>query len=122
MSVSNSTASVDASVADAVRIAREVYGLEVSATRLAGEFDLNMLLDDGTRRYLLKIAQADADVEELRFQNAVMRHQAQAESLMPLLQDIADPARREIARRHFMHHFDAIKPRSSRDCRSCRRA
>jgi 4-aminobutyrate aminotransferase-like enzyme/Ser/Thr protein kinase RdoA (MazF antagonist) len=58
----------------AERVAREVFGLEGSASRLTGEYDLNFAVESAQKRCLLKIAHASARLDELEFQNAVLRH------------------------------------------------
>ncbi len=52
----------------------EHYGLNGQAKRLPGEYDLNFEIQTPTERYLLKIARADTDLQELEFQNAVLQH------------------------------------------------
>jgi len=71
------------SVADAVRLARELYGLEAVAAPLPSERDQNFLLVStaGTgglerARYVLKIANATEDRGMLEAQNAAMAHVA----------------------------------------------
>src|SRR5262245_5774046 len=70
---------------DAVRLARDVYGLIASASPLPSERDQNFLLtsrgdlrtgDWGTGRYVLKIANATEDRAMLEAQNAAMAHVA----------------------------------------------
>ena len=56
---------------DAARIARELYGVHGSATRLNGEFDDNYFLDSG---YILKIMRADCDAPFVEMQCAALRH------------------------------------------------
>lgn len=58
----------------AEQVAREVFGLDGAATRLAGEYDLNFVIANAHRRGLLKIAHASARLGELEFQNAVLLH------------------------------------------------
>lgn len=58
----------------AERVAREVFGLEGSASRLAGEYDLNFAIESAQKRCLLKISHSSARLDELEFQNAVLRH------------------------------------------------
>jgi 4-aminobutyrate aminotransferase-like enzyme/Ser/Thr protein kinase RdoA (MazF antagonist) len=66
-----------ASATAAEQIAREVFGLEGTATRLAGEYDLNFLIKSAYKRGLLKIAHADARQDEIEFQNAVLQHMSE---------------------------------------------
>ena len=60
--------------ADAVRIARDLYGLEGSACGLPSERDQNFVLTDtaGTR-FVLKLANAEEDEGVLDFQNQALR-------------------------------------------------
>jgi 4-aminobutyrate aminotransferase-like enzyme/Ser/Thr protein kinase RdoA (MazF antagonist) len=60
----------------AEQIARDVFGLEGAATQLTGEYDLNFVVKSAHKRCLLKIAHADARLDEIEFQNAVLRHMA----------------------------------------------
>jgi Ser/Thr protein kinase RdoA (MazF antagonist) len=64
-------------VAGAVRLARDMYGLEPSAASLSSERDQNFLLTTAARdRYVLKIANASERREMLEAQNAAMVHVA----------------------------------------------
>ena len=79
-------------VADAARLARDLYGLDAAASPLPSERDQNFLLDAtgdsgtgglgtddrglGTVRYVLKIANAAEDRAMLEAQNAAMAHVA----------------------------------------------
>jgi Ser/Thr protein kinase RdoA (MazF antagonist) len=63
-----------ASAQAAERIARDAFGFDGVATRLAGECDLNFLIENTGTRALLKIAHAEAQLDELEFQNAVLAH------------------------------------------------
>ncbi|MDX2006718.1 MAG: aminotransferase class III-fold pyridoxal phosphate-dependent enzyme [Meiothermus sp.] len=58
----------------AERLLRETYGIEGRVQRLAGEYDLNFEVSTASERFLLKIARADASLEELEFQNSVLLH------------------------------------------------
>ena len=59
----------------AARLAAEGWGLDVRAEALAGEFDLNFLIQAENRdRYVLKVSPVDADRESLECQIAVLRH------------------------------------------------
>jgi Ser/Thr protein kinase RdoA (MazF antagonist) len=65
------------STAEAVRIARESFGLTALATVLPSERDQNFLLQAAAgERYVLKIAKADEPRAVLEFQNALLRHVA----------------------------------------------
>jgi Ser/Thr protein kinase RdoA (MazF antagonist) len=73
------------SAADAVRLARDLYGLDTTAAPLPSERDQNFLLisrgdlasaDRRTGRYVLKIANATEDRAMLEAQNAAMAHVA----------------------------------------------
>jgi len=63
---------------DAVRLARDLYGLSVAAERLPSERDQNFLLRDGTGlhpgapRFVLKIANRDEALEVLDLQNRLL--------------------------------------------------
>ena len=57
---------------DAVAIARELYGLEASASPLTSERDQNFALVAGERRFVLKIANALENRELLEAQNAAL--------------------------------------------------
>jgi 4-aminobutyrate aminotransferase-like enzyme/Ser/Thr protein kinase RdoA (MazF antagonist) len=64
---------------DAVAIARDLYGLEASASPLPGEKDLNFLLTTAAgEQYVLKIANAGEPREILELQNAALEHLAAA--------------------------------------------
>lgn len=59
----------------AAGLAAEYWGLDVAVEPLAGEFDLNFLVDAaGGRRYVLKVSPIGADRKSLECQIAVMRH------------------------------------------------
>src|SRR6266545_5188518 len=73
------------SAAEAVRLARDLYGLDAVAAPLPSERDQNFLLisagdlgtgDLGTARYVLKIANATEDRAMLEAHNAAMAHVA----------------------------------------------
>ena len=70
--------------AGASKIAREVYGLEATATQLASERDQNFLLEvrDGGR-FVLKIANGADDRALLEAQNAAMSHAGERTGLCP---------------------------------------
>ena len=60
---------------DAVRMARDLFGLEASAKSLPSERDQNFRLTaSGGDRYVLKIANATEPIEILVLQNQAMRH------------------------------------------------
>jgi hypothetical protein len=64
-------------VTGAVRLARDMYGLEASAAILSSERDQNFLLTTAASdRYVLKIANASERREMLEAQNAAMAHVA----------------------------------------------
>ncbi|UCF93126.1 MAG: phosphotransferase, partial [Desulfobacterales bacterium] len=61
--------------AEAVRIAQELFGLDVSAQPLPSERDQNFRLTTGSgEAYVLKVANATERVEVLEFQNEAMMH------------------------------------------------
>jgi 4-aminobutyrate aminotransferase-like enzyme/Ser/Thr protein kinase RdoA (MazF antagonist) len=59
---------------DAVRLAREIYGLRASAQPLPSERDQNFLLDTDAGRFVLKIANASESRSFLDAQNAALAH------------------------------------------------
>jgi Ser/Thr protein kinase RdoA (MazF antagonist) len=80
------------SIAEAERLAGDVYGLAASASTLPSERDQNFLLAStadletggpGTARYVLKIANATEDRAMLEAQNAAMAHVARGVALCP---------------------------------------
>src|SRR4051794_8119195 len=56
---------------DAARLARDLFGLDATATALPGERDLNFRLDAEGRRYVLKLHRKRAD---LALEDAVLEH------------------------------------------------
>ena len=64
-------------VADAVRLARDIYGLSAEAGPLPSERDQNFTLrSDAGEKFVLKIAKSDEARSVLELQNAVLRHAA----------------------------------------------
>jgi len=64
-------------IADAVRFARDIYGLGVAASMLPSERDQNFALETAAgEKYVLKIANADEDRSVLGLQNAALAHVA----------------------------------------------
>jgi 4-aminobutyrate aminotransferase-like enzyme/Ser/Thr protein kinase RdoA (MazF antagonist) len=64
-------------IAEAVRLARELYGLDAAASPLPSERDQNFLLaTTAGERFILKVANAAERVEMLEAQNAAMAHVA----------------------------------------------
>lgn len=61
---------------DAVRIAREHFGLGAVAKPLASHLDQNFLLHSGKRKYVLKIANAALDPVSIDLQQKAMEHLA----------------------------------------------
>src|SRR2546430_5345659 len=59
--------------ADAVRIAAELYGLDVSAESLPSERDQNFYCRAGNEQFVLKIANADETIKFLELQNQLIR-------------------------------------------------
>src|SRR5262245_6862001 len=57
---------------DAVRLAGEIYGLDVSAQELPSERDQNFLLTAGDDSFVLKIAKADEPRELIDLQNQAL--------------------------------------------------
>ena len=61
--------------AEAVNIARSVFGLTATAASLPSERDQNFLLHTAAgERFVLKIAKSDEDRTVLEFQNAALKH------------------------------------------------
>jgi 4-aminobutyrate aminotransferase-like enzyme/Ser/Thr protein kinase RdoA (MazF antagonist) len=69
--------------ADAIAIARELYGLEADAQPLPSERDQNFLLETASGRFVLKFANASERVEILEAQNAALEHLAGWTALCP---------------------------------------
>ncbi len=68
------------SVADAVTLARELYGFEVEARGLPSYVDQNFRLEHPSgRRLVLKIANAAIGRDELDFENRAMEHVAESD-------------------------------------------
>ena len=83
------------SVQDAVRLALEYFGLDVSAKQLASERDQNFHLTSGTgEQYVLKLANATERLEVLDFQNQVMmritRHRNRSEDGRVVVPEICE--------------------------------
>jgi len=71
-------------LADAARLARDMYGLYCTASSLPSERDQNFLLTTGAGvRYVLKIANATEDRAMLEAQNAAMAHVADRVAFCP---------------------------------------
>ena len=63
---------------EAVRLARELYGLEISADRLPGEYDDNFHLTVGDgRAYVLKVMHPSRESSFLDLQCGALQHLAQ---------------------------------------------
>ena len=58
---------------DAARIAKELYGIDATATRLNGEFDDNFHLS-GPAEYILKVMRPGCDRAFVEMQIAAMEH------------------------------------------------
>jgi Ser/Thr protein kinase RdoA (MazF antagonist) len=71
-------------LAEAVRLARDIYGLDAAAAALPSERDQNFLLTTGAGdRYVLKVANAAEDRAMLEAQNAAMVHVADRAACCP---------------------------------------
>jgi 4-aminobutyrate aminotransferase-like enzyme/Ser/Thr protein kinase RdoA (MazF antagonist) len=68
---------------DAIRIARELYGLRSSAQALTSERDQNFLLDTDAGRFVLKVANATESRPFLEAQNAALAHVSRAVPVCP---------------------------------------
>jgi 4-aminobutyrate aminotransferase-like enzyme/Ser/Thr protein kinase RdoA (MazF antagonist) len=82
--------------ADAVAIARDLYGLDADALPLPSERDQNFLLTTATGRFVLKLANASELPAILEAQNAALTHLALRTSLCPHV--VATSRGEEIAR------------------------
>lgn len=80
-------------LADAARLARDLYGLDAAASSLPSERDQNFLLvskgdlgtrGPGTARYVLKIANAAENRAMLEAQNAAMAHVVNSRGRVPV--------------------------------------
>ena len=70
-------------LADAARLAKELYGLSGSVDVLPSERDQNFLLTVGDERYVLKIANTTEEYAMLDAQNQMMAHVAGFGNLFP---------------------------------------
>jgi len=70
-------------LADAARLAKELYGLSGSVDVLPSERDQNFLLTVSDERYVLKIANATEEYAMLDAQNQMMAHVAEFGNLFP---------------------------------------
>jgi 4-aminobutyrate aminotransferase-like enzyme/Ser/Thr protein kinase RdoA (MazF antagonist) len=75
---------------DAVRLAREYYGLAARATRLPSERDQNFLLETTEQKYVLKIANAADSPSLIEAQNTMLRHLERARIPVPRLVSARD--------------------------------
>ncbi|HET9263021.1 MAG TPA: aminotransferase class III-fold pyridoxal phosphate-dependent enzyme [Vicinamibacterales bacterium] len=78
--------------AEAVAIARDLYGLDAEAQALPSERDQNFLLQTAARRYVLKLANALERPEILQAQNAVLEHLAGHTAMCPRIVRTANGA------------------------------
>ena len=62
---------------DAARIAKELYGIDATATRLNGEFDDNFHLR-GSSEYILKVMRPGCDRAFVEMQVAALEHLGEA--------------------------------------------
>lgn len=70
-------------LADAARLARDLYGLDAAASPLPSERDQNFLLTTVAGRFVLKVANAAEDRAMLEAQNAAMAHVANRIAFCP---------------------------------------
>ena len=75
---------------DAVRLAKDVYGLTGTAHPLPSERDQNFLLHCDTGRYVLKIANGTESRAFLEAQNAALSHVARSVSACPEVMSTLD--------------------------------
>ncbi|PWL18960.1 hypothetical protein DKP76_05710 [Falsochrobactrum shanghaiense] len=72
-------------VAEAEKLAQDLFGITAKATLLDSERDRNFRLDvDGTPRWVLKIVNSSEPRIESEFQTALLRHLAQANDDLPV--------------------------------------
>lgn len=73
--MSQETYDITAPIDTAINLAADLYGIVAEASQLAGEVDLNFKLKctDG-ERYILKITNPDITLEEIEYQEALLRH------------------------------------------------
>jgi Ser/Thr protein kinase RdoA (MazF antagonist) len=84
-------------VADAVRMARDLYGLSAEASLLPSERDQNFALrSDSGERFVLKIAKSDEARSVLELQNAALRHAARHAPALALQRVVAAPQGEDI--------------------------
>jgi 4-aminobutyrate aminotransferase-like enzyme/Ser/Thr protein kinase RdoA (MazF antagonist) len=77
--------------ADAVRLARELYGLEATARTLPGEYDDNFHLTSGDgREFVLKVMHPARDLSFIDLQCRTLKHLAQHAPQLPLPRVIAN--------------------------------
>jgi 4-aminobutyrate aminotransferase-like enzyme/Ser/Thr protein kinase RdoA (MazF antagonist) len=80
------------SIAEAERVAREVYGLAVRATSLSGERDANFLLTTAdARSFTLKLIDTIAEPEGAHCQIEVLRHLEAHDATLPVPRVFATP-------------------------------
>jgi Ser/Thr protein kinase RdoA (MazF antagonist) len=70
-------------VTGAARLARDIYGLDATASPLPSERDQNFLVTTAGERYVLKIANASEDRTMLDAQNAAMAHVSRRVAFCP---------------------------------------
>ena len=85
-------------IADAVRMAREIYGLGVEARPLPSERDQNFALQTGAgEKFVLKIAKSDEARRVLELQNAALKHVARHAPSLALQRLVATSQGEDIA-------------------------
>ena len=85
-------------IADAVRMAREIYGLGTEARPLPSERDQNFALQTGAgEKFVLKIAKSDEARRVLELQNAALKHVARHAPSLALQRLVATSQGEDIA-------------------------
>jgi 4-aminobutyrate aminotransferase-like enzyme/Ser/Thr protein kinase RdoA (MazF antagonist) len=72
-------------VADAARIATEVFGLDGTITPLASERDLNFRVDEGERTFLLKLQNPADDAAVVEMQTRALQHVERQDPGLPVM-------------------------------------
>ena len=85
-------------IADAVRMAREIYGLGAEARLLPSERDQNFALQTAAgEKFVLKIAKSDEARRDLELQNAALKHVARHAPSLALQRLVATSQGEDIA-------------------------
>src|SRR5689334_18411011 len=105
--------------AEAVTLARDLYGMAVSASPLPSERDQNFLLQDSHgKRFVLKLANGEEDQQVLDFQNRAWDWLAGKGCIAPGLIPARDGARIGRSSGHLVRLFSWIDGQPLADIRS----